>query len=214
MHRFILRENASHFRKLLETEDNTDRCRILQAMLDSVEAELTELEEASARAQVAKDAQVANFLNTLLRHTAEIERADFGNIQLYEPEHECLLIAAQLNFQRPFLDHFTTVTNGDGSACGKALEGCSAVWIEDVRDEAAFRPHLDIASETGFRAVQSIPLVTSGRAIGIVSIHFRQPRSWSLEERQESQRHAQYLCDLISTRLSLPDYYGALSFKK
>lgn len=77
MHRFILRKNASHFRKLLEIEADTDRRRILQAILDIVEAELIELEAAFARAHIAEDRQIAKLLNTLLRHTVDIGHADF-----------------------------------------------------------------------------------------------------------------------------------------
>ncbi|MDZ5454589.1 GAF domain-containing protein [Labrys sp. ZIDIC5] len=209
MHRFILRENAAHFRKLLMTEPDGDRRQMLQTMLTNVETELAELEEASARAHAVHDAHIASFMDTLLRRAVEDSRADFGNIRLYEPEHNCLLFAAQLNFHKPFLDHFAAVRIGDGSPCGLAFERRSAVWIEDVNGEPVLQPHLEIMQETGFRALQSIPLTTAGRVFGVVSSFFRSPRRWDEQERQERENHVHGMCNLIVAKLGLADLDGA-----
>ncbi|MDT3376942.1 GAF domain-containing protein [Labrys neptuniae] len=209
MHRFILRENAAHFRKLLISEPDGYRRQMLQEMLTNVEIELTELEEASARAHAVHDAHIASYMDTLLRRSVADSQADFGNIRLYEPDHDCLLFAAQLNFHKSFLDHFAAVRIGEGSPCGLAFERRSAVWIEDINNDPAFHPHLKIAQETGFRALQSIPLVAADRIIGVVSNFFRTPRRWSADERQASQSQVQGMCKLIIAKLGLGDLGGA-----
>jgi C4-dicarboxylate-specific signal transduction histidine kinase len=50
------------------------------------------------------------------------------------------------------------------------------VIIEDVNMDPRFAPHRRIAALTGFRAVQSTPLFSrSGKPLGMISTHFRQP---------------------------------------
>jgi GAF domain-containing protein len=50
------------------------------------------------------------------------------------------------------------------------------VIIGDVETDPEFAAFRDIAVQSGFRAVQSTPLVTShGRFVGILSTHFAQP---------------------------------------
>jgi GAF domain-containing protein len=99
--------------------------------------------------------------------------ADFGNIQVYDPRSRTLGIAAEEGFNREFLEYFAVV-DGGSTACGRALTNRAQSVIPDVAADPAFSPHRAIAAASGFRAVQSTPLVdASGRFLGVISTHFR-----------------------------------------
>jgi GAF domain-containing protein len=101
--------------------------------------------------------------------------ADFGNVQLRDRASGELRIAAQVGFGEDFLEHFAAVTD-DGSACGRAASRHAQVVVADVTEDEAFEPHRRIAASSGSRAVLSTPVVDeTGRLIGVVSTHFRQP---------------------------------------
>jgi GAF domain-containing protein len=108
--------------------------------------------------------------------------ADFGNIQLRDPERGALRIAAHSGFDQEFLEHFATVAD-DASACGRAASQQAQVVIVDVDEDEAFEPHRHVAAASRFRAVQSTPLVDgAGRLIGVLSSHFRRPHRPSAVE--------------------------------
>jgi len=101
--------------------------------------------------------------------------ADRGNIQILNPQTGSLRIAAHYGFGAEFLDYFAVVDDR-GSACGRAALEHAQVVIPDVALDASFEPHRRIAAASGFRAVQSTPLVDlSGRMVGVVSTHYPQP---------------------------------------
>src|SRR5262249_19431950 len=60
--------------------------------------------------------------------------------------------------------------------CGRAmLEGVQIV-VPDVECDPGFAVHRRIAASSGFRAVQSTPLVgCRGRTLGVISTHFGRP---------------------------------------
>jgi len=121
-------------------------------------------------------------LDEVLDFGLELLHADRGNVQLADPASGALRIAAQRGFGAEFLDYFAVVTE-DGSACGRAARRAAQVVIADVATDPGFAPHRDIASASGFRAVQSTPLVDgSGRLVGMLSTHY--PRAVSLPGRE------------------------------
>jgi GAF domain-containing protein len=99
-------------------------------------------------------------------------RAERGNIQLRDPVTGLLSIAAQHGFAEEFLAHFASVGN-DGSACGRAAHQRGQIVIRDVRTDPGFAPHRAVAAASGFRAVQSTPvLAPAGRVLGVISTHY------------------------------------------
>lgn len=101
--------------------------------------------------------------------------ADFGNVQLLDPESGALVIVTQSGFGTEFTDYFAVVDD-EHSACGRAARDCAQTVIADVTTDPGFAPHREIAAAAGFRAVQSTPLVDSaGRLVGMVSTHWRRP---------------------------------------
>jgi len=68
-----------------------------------------------------------------------LQNADFGNVQLYDPETKTLEIVAHRGFQRSFLDYFSSV-NEPGAACG----GHAAAGARHYRGRSGrprFEPH-------------------------------------------------------------------------
>jgi GAF domain-containing protein len=109
---------------------------------------------------------------------------DFGNVQIRDPRSGGLRIAAESGFSREFLEYFALVED-EGSACGRAASQRAQTVIADVMKDAAFAPHREIAASSGFRAVQSTPLIDkTGRVCGVVSTHYRRAHRPSVLELQ------------------------------
>src|SRR5215831_9313090 len=105
----------------------------------------------------------------------EITGANMGNIQLLD--QGVLKIVAQRGFERPFLEFFDSVHEGN-AACGTARHLGERVIVEDVSTSPVFAdsPARDVVLAAGVKAVQSTPLISrSGSLIGIFSTHFREP---------------------------------------
>lgn len=116
-----------------------------------------------------------SLLDRALEETISLVGASFGNIQLADSLNGTLRIAAQRGFDQDFLDYFAEVEDAS-SACGRAAEHRAQMVIPDVDRDDDFAPHREIAAASGFRAVQSTPIVSpSGRVLGILSTHFRRP---------------------------------------
>src|SRR5258706_12562613 len=129
-----------------------------------------------------------------------LQSADFGNVQLYNPETKTLEIVAYRGFQRSFLDYFSSV-NEPGAACGRAMQRRERVIIEDVLADPDFEPHRQIAASVGFRAVQSTPLFSrSGEPMGMISTHFRQPHRPFDRELPFTDLYAPLAAELIQRR--------------
>lgn len=110
--------------------------------------------------------------------------SDFGNIQLRDPATGTLRIASAYGFSSEFLEYFAAVGD-DSSACGRAAKQQSQVVIVDVNEDLAFAPHREIAAASGFRAVQSTPIIDPvGRLRGVISTHFRRSHRPSKRELQ------------------------------
>jgi ANTAR domain/GAF domain len=114
-------------------------------------------------------------LNEVLAFALTLLHADRGNVQLADPATGALRIVAQRGFGPEFMEYFAAVTD-DGSACGRAAQQHAQVVITDVTTDPGFAPHQDIALASGFRAVQSTPLVDrAGHLVGMLSTHYPRP---------------------------------------
>jgi PAS domain S-box-containing protein len=117
-------------------------------------------------------------LSEIVDAAIAITDADFGNIQLVEPESGDLRIVEQRGFPQWWIDFWNTVSRGRG-ACGTALARGERVLVADVEQDPIFvgTPSLDVQRKAGVRAVQSTPLVRrSGKPLGMFSTHYQTPR--------------------------------------
>jgi PAS domain S-box-containing protein len=134
-------------------------------------------------AYAANTPNLSALLDRILDAAIALQNADFGNIQLYDSEAETLRIRAHRGFARSFLDRFAVVSAGSGSTCGMALAARARVCVEDVEQDPRCAEMLPAARESGFRALQSTPLISStGEPLGMLSTHFRTVRHWSERE--------------------------------
>ena len=168
------------------------------AWKDELAAELmamSRLHEFSTR--LLSKAGLLPLLEEGLNAIIALQNADFGNVQLYNPETKTLEIVAHRGFQRSFLDYFSSV-NEPGAACGRAMQRRERVIIEDVLADPDFEPHRQIAASAGFRAVQSTPLFSrSGEPLGMISTHFRQPHRPSGHDLRFTDLYARLAGELI-----------------
>ena len=172
-----------------------------QLRAEQLEA-MSRLNELSSRLATISD--VPSLLNEVLDAAIELQRADFGTIQLYDKETRTLEIVVQRGFGQEFLDHFHRVSADEGSACGQALKRRARILIQDVNLDPEFEPHRRIAAVAGFRAVQSTPLVErgSGEAVGMLSTHFRNPHPPSARDLRLTDLYARQAADIIALRVS------------
>ena len=125
-----------------------------------------------------------------------IQNADFGILQLYNPEHS-LEIVAQQGFQQDFLMYFADV-HDETTACGRAMKQHRRVIIEDVERDADFEPHRASAASAGFRAVQATPLFgRSGEQLGAISTQFGTPRRPTEDELRLTDLYAVHAAQII-----------------
>jgi PAS domain S-box-containing protein len=132
---------------------------------------LARLHEFSTRLLEMPDQQ--SVIELMLDAIIDLQHADFGMVQLDDPERNGLVIVAHRNFPPAFLNYFALVREC-GTACGCAARGGGMVIIEDIQSDERFSAHRQIAAEAGFRAVQSTPLIGHrGNLLGVASTHFR-----------------------------------------
>jgi len=168
--------NASYWQRLddLESRLSLD----VAGQLGDIEARLSSRLDALSRSignGQRPNSNLTPMLEQALETAMSLLRADRGNIQLADPATGALRIAAQAGFSAEFLEYFAVVDE-DASACGRAATQLAQIVIPDVTIEPGFAPHRDIAAASGFRAVQSTPLIdSSGVVRGVLSTHYPQP---------------------------------------
>src|SRR6267378_2547437 len=198
-----VRERTAELSKANEelVAENAQRKRVEKesvAWKDELAAELmamSRLHEFSTR--LLSKAGLLPLLEEILNAIIALQNADFGNVQLYNPETKTLEIVAHRGFQRNFLDYFSSV-NEPGAACGRAMQRRERVIIEDVLADPDFEPHRQIAASAGFRAVQSTPLFSrSGEPLGVISTHFRRPHRPSGHDLRFTDFYARLAAELI-----------------
>jgi hypothetical protein len=148
-----------------------------------------------------KASSLASLLPRVLDGALSLMGADFGNIQLRDPVTGSLRIVTQSGFGPDFLDYFAVVDDGH-SACGRAARAAAQAVIADVTADPGFAPHRGIAAASGFRAVQSTPLVDhAGRLVGMVSTHHRRPHRPPGADLQSMGLYADFAGEAIARHL-------------
>lgn len=171
------RSSAAQLRSLGKSEQAS---RIEQfadwARLDLDDPQATRLLFDAVRAWRSASA-FEDALSAALDFALVVLQADRGNVQVVDARTGALKIAVQRGFGPDFLEYFAAVTD-EASACGRAAKQRAQVVVADVFTDPRFAPHREIASASGFRAVQSTPLVNrAGHVIGMISTHYSRPFS-------------------------------------
>jgi len=142
-----------------------------------------------------------SLLDKVLEGALALSRAERGNVQILDPETGSLTIAAQHGFGAEFLDYFAVVDDA-GAACGRAAAKRAQIVIADVGADPGFEPHRDIAAASGFRAVQSTPLLDlAGRLVGVISTHYPRPYHPSGRDLMILKRYGELVGEAMATHL-------------
>ena len=146
--------------------------------------------------------QLSSLLPRVLDGLMSLTGADHGNIQLLDPATGMMRLVTQAGFGPEFLDYFAVVGGEDGSVCGRAARQCAQTVITDVRADPDFAPHREIAAASGFRGVQSTPLIDyAGHLIGMVSTHYQRPHRPSDRDLRLIELYADFAGEAVSRHL-------------
>lgn len=165
-------------------------------------ASMTRLQELSGILTATADLSLV--LQEVLNATMELQRADFGDIQLFNLRTQKLEIAAQHGFTQEMLDHFRYVDVNTDSTCGLALRQRHRIISADLRRDPRFPELRPLGIRAGFRAVQSTPLFEhgTGNLVGMISTHFRRPRRLDDRKLRMTDLYARQAADVIAFRLA------------
>jgi len=146
--------------------------------------------------------QLSSLLPRVLDGLMSLTGADHGNIQLLDPATGMMRLVTQAGFGPEFLDYFAVVGGEDGSVCGRAARQCAQTVISDLRADPDFAPHREIAAASGFRGVQSTPLVDyAGHLVGMVSTHYQRPHRPSDRDLRLIELYADFAGEAVSRHL-------------
>ena len=159
---------------------------------------MVRLHELSTR--LLKTSEPQPLLEEILDATIELLNADFGDVQVCNPQSKALEIVAQRGFKQDFLDHFANASQESG-ACGRALSQRARVIIDDVETDPGFVPHRQIAASVGFRGVQATPLFSrNGEPLGMISTYFRQPHHFLEHDLRFLDLYAHLAAEFIESK--------------
>src|SRR6267142_2416572 len=100
-----------------------------------------------------------------------------------------------------FVERFRFVRSDTPSSCGRALAAGARVIVDDVETDPAFEGLRTAARASGFRAVQSTPLLSrTGRMLGMLNTQFRAPHRPSERELHLTDLYGRLAADLIERK--------------
>lgn len=113
-------------------------------------------------------------LNNCLKTAIAFDNANKGILQIYYPEKKVLKIVTSHGLSSEFLQNFHEVTAFTPTACGRALGILSPVAIQDVFQDNAFKPFLNIIVPEDFRAIRAMPLMSKNKSLlGMLTVQFK-----------------------------------------
>ncbi|MBD1865590.1 MULTISPECIES: PAS domain S-box protein [Trichocoleus] len=131
-----------------------------------------------------------------------LTRADAGTVQILDKATQELVLLASKGFDQTTTDHFDRVNASSNTSCGLALLRGTRAFIDFDMPECddpcgALRIHVN----AGYRSAQSTPLISrSGRAIGVVSTHWRKHHRPTERELRFLDLLVRQAADLIEQR--------------
>ncbi len=167
-------------------------------MIDSAMHRLHDIREKDGAKWSSFSAQLQDLLDAAIA----AEGCSKGNIQFFNPCVDGLQIAAHRGFDTAFLQQFDIVRRDEPSACGRAFRFGLRVVIKDITIDRFYAPYLSVANGSGYRAVQSTPIIQpGGSVIGVLSTHFPHPHEWSDTAQRALDHSASQVAALVSRLL-------------
>jgi len=159
------------------------------------------LEQMTQRLQSQRSFEAA--VETVLNDVVALHGAEYGDLQLVNRDR--LVVVAQRNLSAAFLQTFNAVPRNAGCACGRAWRLKRTVVVPDVDKDRDYAPYRTDARAAGYRAVQSTPLMTRGKVIGMISTLFANPHEPTPIELEILARYAEVAADYLLTLLGRED---------
>ncbi|HKS88392.1 MAG TPA: ATP-binding protein [Stellaceae bacterium] len=153
----------------------------IQAQAKRLAAELAvrrQLQETST--QLLRDGDAAVLYERIVATAATVMSSDFASMQRLDRGRGELRLLASKGFDSAAVAAWEWVGRDGGSSCAAALRTCRRIVVPDVGecDFLVGTPDLTTYRQAGIAAVQSTPLMSrSGRLLGMISTHWRQPHN-------------------------------------
>ncbi len=164
-----------------------ERLRLGQIARERVHA-LTEFSEALAGARSSEDVGRA-----VMERGAEFVGGEGSTLYLADERTRQLTLLAERNANRELIEQLARIPPEENPFYAIATGARDAVWIENPAEYEAFFPDLARFGTQGERAgaFAGVPLVAEGRAIGVLTLGFREPRQFSPDYREFLRTFAQ-----------------------
>lgn len=197
-------ETKSHRRRreALAGDADTDG----EVRLRSELAAFKELQRIST--ELIREQDVQRLYGSLVDAAAALMRSDFATMQMLHPargKRGELQMLAHRGFDPEAIKFWDWVRADSGCTCGKALSTGQRGMATDVRtcDFMAGTPDREALLQAGVQAAQSTPLVSrTGRLLGMISTHWRQPHTPSESDLRRFDVLARLAADLVERKLN------------
>ncbi len=172
----------------------------LRDELESQRSDLKRFHDLSVR--LSSNLELQRLLNDVLTSIAALQKTDLGMLLLLpEPLSKTLHVAAHTGFTAEQIKLF-------GDLPASFFSPDRRVLIEDIDKSGTYFPFIDAASDVGFRAIFSMPIINvRGDALGVVVTFFRKPNSPSDRQSRLVELYARQAANALdNARL----YYDSL----
>ena len=180
--------------------DNARLYRDLQRSKDDLAFQVSALTRLHDLAvQLGGLPDLPQMLRATLECIAYLHGTARGLFSLYDAATGALEVIASMGMDDATLEQVRRVTPGpNAGACGSAFALRQRVIVEDTELDQCFLLYREIARAAGFRAVHSTPVVNrAGDILGVVSVHFDEPRRPSEMQMKLADMCARYAADAI-----------------
>ncbi|RKY31484.1 MAG: hypothetical protein DRP67_02490 [Candidatus Omnitrophota bacterium] len=121
-------------------------------------------------------------LSYILSKTVKLMNAKAGNIRLYEPKSESLVLVASYGTSKKYREEKRKIKVGE-SVAGVAFQKKKLLTVKDIRESKVYvKPEL--AVEKGMISLISSPLIMENKIFGIFTLYYSSPKDFSEEEKE------------------------------
>jgi two-component system, chemotaxis family, CheB/CheR fusion protein len=165
----------------------------------------------STAVALTSGATMQGALEEFLEAALVLTGSDFAAIWLLDTDSRRLKIFASQGFGADFLEILDMFGAAEDSPCGHVMRTWETCFVDDIAQDPRFAVYWKAVSRAGYRAVQAEPLITQdGEFVGVLSVYFRERRSFSDRNRQLGGLVARLASDLIIGRIQ-QDRLGRLN---
>ena len=178
-----------------EREAAKERASAFEARLQALTDLALGLSEATTREQVT---------SVILEHGARVARGDICTLYAVDKSGTSLELLGHRGVAPDVIDKIRRITESSGSAPTlRAMRAGEAIWAENPAEYEAIFPSLAAikTAEKRASAFWSMPLIASGRPIGVLGMGFYEARTFSAAERAFASTFAKHCAQALQRAL-------------